>query len=110
MTTYTGFHNCTPAFSETFPGDSESVFASRLRLREIELGHDTQIGEYCQLSPLVDIMGNVKIGARCFFGGSSVVIPHVTIGDDCTIGAGAVVIRDVPSGSKVVGNPGRIIG
>ena len=73
------------------------------------IGHDTQIGDYCQLSPLVDIMGNVKIGARCFFGGSAVVIPHVTIGDDCTIGAGAVVIRDVPSGSKVVGNPGRII-
>jgi sugar O-acyltransferase (sialic acid O-acetyltransferase NeuD family) len=73
------------------------------------IGHDTVIGDYCQLSPLVDIMGNVKIGARCFFGGSAVVIPHVTIGDDCTIGAGAVVIRDVPSGSRVVGNPGRII-
>lgn len=73
------------------------------------IGHDASFGDYCQLSPHVDICGFVKVGARCFFGGGATVIPHVQIGDDCVIGAGAVVIKDVPSGATVVGNPARRI-
>lgn len=51
----------------------------------------------------------VAIGKRCFIGANSIILPGVTIGDECVIAAGAVVSKNIPSGSLVVGNPGRII-
>jgi acetyltransferase-like isoleucine patch superfamily enzyme len=52
---------------------------------------DTVIGKFCQ------------IGARSF------IMPGIKIGDHCVVGAATVVTKDVPSGSVIVGNPGRIV-
>jgi maltose O-acetyltransferase len=51
----------------------------------------------------------IRIGSRCFIGGSSTVAPGVTIGDHCIVGAGSVVLEDVPSGCAVGGNPARVL-
>jgi maltose O-acetyltransferase len=51
----------------------------------------------------------VKIGRDCWIGGGSRILPGVTIGDGCIVGAGSIVTHDVPSGSKVAGNPARLM-
>lgn len=73
------------------------------------VGHDTQIGRATTLSPLVNIMGEVRVGDAVFFGGSAVVLPRITVGDRVTIGAGTVVINSTSAEQTIVGNPARII-
>lgn len=51
----------------------------------------------------------VRIGDRCWIGGSVTILPGVTIGDRVTIGAGSVVVSDIPSDSIAVGNPAQVI-
>jgi maltose O-acetyltransferase len=51
----------------------------------------------------------VRIGQRCFIGGSAVIGPGVTIGDGVIVAGGAVVLRDFPSDCVVAGNPARVI-
>jgi len=49
------------------------------------------------------------IGNHVVIGTGSTVLGAITVGDDACIGAGSVVVKDVPSGSTVVGVPGRIV-
>ncbi|MEO8697052.1 MAG: DapH/DapD/GlmU-related protein [Acidimicrobiales bacterium] len=51
----------------------------------------------------VHIERGATVGAGC------VLLPGVCIGEGALVGAGAVVVRDVPAGTKVVGNPGRVL-
>lgn len=55
------------------------------------------------------VVGEVRIGSRCFIGAGAVVMPGVSVGDDCVIGAATVVTKDVPAGSVVAGNPARVV-
>lgn len=71
------------------------------------VGHDTVLGAYSTLSPMVNVMGEVKVGESAFFGGSSTVLPRISIGSAATIAAGATVTSSVPSGRTVVGTPAR---
>lgn len=52
----------------------------------------------------------IYIGANVWIGGSAIILPGIIIGDNAIIGAGSVVTRDVAAGTKVAGNPARIIG
>lgn len=49
------------------------------------------------------LMPNVVVGTN------ACVLGAITIGEGARIGAGSVVVRDVPSGTTVVGIPGRIV-
>lgn len=51
----------------------------------------------------------IKIGERCFIGGSCTIMPGVNIDNEVIVAAGAVVFHDVPSNSIVAGNPAKII-
>lgn len=51
----------------------------------------------------------IRVGSRCWLGGSVTVLAGVQIGDDCVIGAGSVVTKNIPSKSVAVGNPCRVI-
>jgi acetyltransferase EpsM len=74
------------------------------------VGHDSEIGDYCTLSPRTLICGNVKVGEGVFFGVGACVIPGVRIGDGATIGAGSVVNRDVHPNSIWTGVPIKHLG
>ena len=75
------------------------------------------IGSETTLGPLALIVAHradgapdpVRIGRRCFIGGSALIGPGVTIGDGVVIAGGAVVLRDVPDDCIVAGNPARVI-
>ncbi len=62
-----------------------------------------------EISPLVSILGRVKVGEFSQIGANSTILPDVTIGRNVIIGAGSVVTKDVPDNRLVVGVPARII-
>lgn len=86
------------------------------------------IGDYCSISMNVQIYSHdsvdwavsggekpyqyapTSIGSRCYIGPNSVISRGVCIGDGAVIGANSFVNTDVSPGSKVAGNPARVIG
>ncbi len=51
----------------------------------------------------------VSIGANVWIGGGAKILPGVTVGDDAIIGAGSIVTKNVAAGTRVVGNPARVL-
>lgn len=74
------------------------------------VGHDSQIGDYCTLAPRTLICGNVKVGEGVEFGVGSCVLPGKRVGDGAVIGAGSVVNRDVHPNSVWAGVPIKHLG
>ncbi len=86
------------------------------------------IGDYCSVSMNVQIYSHdsvdwavsggekpyqyapTTIGSRCYIGPNSVISRGVRIGDGAVIGANSFVNTDVAPGTKVAGNPARVIG
>lgn len=50
-----------------------------------------------------------SIGRDVFIGSNSSLVAPLAIGDGAATGAGTVVLRDVPAGTRVVGNPARVL-
>lgn len=74
-----------------------------------QIHHDVIIGEYCELSPRVTLLGNVKIGNFTSIGSNTTILPGITVGSNCIIGAGSVIVKNMPDNCLVYGVPGRII-
>lgn len=72
------------------------------------VGHDTSIGEFCEICPGVHIAGGCKIGDYVFIGTGAVILPYVKIGTGAVVAAGAVVKSDVPENTLVAGIPSEI--
>ena len=70
--------------------------------------HDCIVEDGGQISPGVNLGGNVKIGSCATIGIGAVVIEKVTVGANSIVGAGGVVIADVPANVLVAGVPARI--
>ncbi len=83
--------------------------------------NNIQIGDYCQISPHVQIYDHdhdfrdreglkskkykcesVIIGSNVWIGAESVVLRGTIIGDNCVIGAGSVIKGSIPSNTVVV--------
>jgi sugar O-acyltransferase (sialic acid O-acetyltransferase NeuD family) len=71
--------------------------------------HECILHNAVHIGPGAVLTGNVTVGERTFVGANSVIKQGVVIGKDVIIGAGSVIIHDVADGTKVVGNPGKII-
>lgn len=69
--------------------------------------HDVTIGNFCEISPRVNLLGNVIIGDFCSLGTASTILPKVKIGNNVTVGAGAVVTKDIADDLTVVGIPAK---
>ena len=73
------------------------------------IDHDNVIEDGANIGPGVHTSGRVTIEQDAFLGVGTVVIPDASVGRGAICGAGTVVIRRVEPGTKVVGNPARII-
>jgi len=74
------------------------------------VGHDSVVGDFCDISPGVIITGHSKIGNYVQIGSGAIILPGVKIGDNSFISAGSVISQDIPENSKVVGTiPSRVI-
>ncbi len=69
------------------------------------ISHEVVIGEFCEISPYVRLLGNTSVGSFSSIGTGAIVLPGVKIGSHVKVGAGAVVTKDVPDHSVVVGVP-----
>ncbi|MDG4949873.1 acetyltransferase [Weeksellaceae bacterium KMM 9724] len=74
------------------------------------IGHDSRIGEFCEICPSVNIAGHIDIGDYTFIGTGAIIYPNVKIGSNVAITAGSVVRKNVPDNSIVHGFPAKIIG
>ena len=81
------------------------------------IGETTIIGDNVTLYQGVTLGGTGKehgkrhptIGNNVMISAGAKVLGSFTIGDNSKIGAGSVVLSEVPSGSTVVGVPGRVV-
>lgn len=72
------------------------------------IGHDTVVGEFCEICPSVSISGHCDIGDFVFIGTGATILPSVKIGKNSIIAAGSVVSKDVPENVMVAGVPAVI--
>lgn len=83
----------------------------------VVIGETTVIGDDCTLYQGVTLGGTGKdtgkrhptIGNRVIISSGARVLGPFTVGDDVKIGSGSVVLKEVPSGSTVVGIPGKVV-
>ncbi|NNN01012.1 MAG: serine O-acetyltransferase [Acidimicrobiaceae bacterium] len=83
----------------------------------VVIGETAQIGDDVTMYHAVTLGGltlnkgkrHPTVGDRVMIGAGAKILGPVVIGDDSRIGANAVVVHDVPSGSVIVGVPGRIL-
>ena len=71
--------------------------------------HDSIIGDYSTVAPNAVILGNVKIGMRCYIGANATILPNLTICDDVVVGAGCVVTKNITEKGNYIGIPARKI-
>ena len=69
------------------------------------ISHDVTIGQFCEISPYVKLLGNTSVGDHTSVGAGAIVLPGVRIGSHVKVGAGAVVTKDVADYSTVAGIP-----
>ena len=50
-----------------------------------------------------------EIGNNCYIGPNVIISKGVTLGDGCVVGANSFINRPFPSGSKIAGNPAKVI-
>lgn len=50
-----------------------------------------------------------KIGNNCYIGPNTIISKGVVIGNNCIIGANSFVNKSFPDGSKIAGNPAKIL-
>lgn len=112
-------HHTAFVCNTTTLGEGSQVLAQALVAADSKVGeaciinhkasidHECVLGDGVHIAPGATVCGCVTIGDNILIGAGSVVLPKLTIGSGSKIGAGAVVTNDVPSGSVIVGNPGR---
>ncbi|MCW3070125.1 MAG: hypothetical protein JWO44_15 [Bacteroidetes bacterium] len=71
--------------------------------------HECRIADFAHIAPGAVLCGNVSVGEGSFVGANSVVKQGITIGKNVIIGAGAVITKDIADGTKIVGNPQRML-
>ena len=73
------------------------------------IGHETIIGSFSTVAPLVAISGNVQIGRYVEIGTAASIRQGVVINDGSMVGMGSVVTKNVAENTMVFGSPAKAI-
>jgi carbonic anhydrase/acetyltransferase-like protein (isoleucine patch superfamily) len=101
-------------FGAVLRGDNERItIGSETNVQELcvfhtDMGFPLTIGEGCTIGHRA-ILHGCTLGRNTLVGMGAIILNGAKIGDNCLIGAGALVPegREVPSGSLVIGMPGK---
>ena len=75
----------------------------------VHVGHNSIIGDDCEICVGTTLGGEVTIGDGVRIGGNTWVKPLVVIEDGAIIGGGSVVTRSIPAHEVWCGNPARFL-
>jgi sugar O-acyltransferase (sialic acid O-acetyltransferase NeuD family) len=70
-------------------------------------GHNSRVGDYCVLSPSVQVLGAAALDERVFVGARASISPGCRVGAGSIVGAHAFVLANVASNTTVVGVPAK---
>lgn len=73
------------------------------------MGHDVQIGRYCQVNSFAFFAGYSKVSDLVSVNAGAKLIQNVVVEENAVVGMGSVVINKVKSGTTVFGIPARRI-
>ena len=73
------------------------------------IGHETKIGDFVTLAPLVAISGRVNIADLVEIGTGASVKQGLCLGHGAMLGMGGVLTKDIPENSLYFGNPAKFI-
>ena len=73
------------------------------------MGHDVQIGKFCQVNSFAFFAGFVKVHDMVSVNAGAKIIQNIIIEEESVVGIGSVVLRRVKKGTTVFGNPAKKI-
>lgn len=83
---------------------TDTVIGNGVKLdNQIQVGHNTRIGEHSALAGCVGIAGSASIGAHCTVGGAGMILGHLEIADGVHISAASVVTRSISKPGQYTG-------
>lgn len=97
-------------YSQTYIGVDGVMGNNNIIGQQVYIAHNFIIGDNNFITPHTTIGGYCRIGNTCHLGFNCTIIEGIEIADETLVGAGSVIIRNTEPFSKIVGNPGHIIG
>ncbi|MBX3118528.1 MAG: UDP-3-O-(3-hydroxymyristoyl)glucosamine N-acyltransferase [Fimbriimonadaceae bacterium] len=76
---------------------------------QIQIGHNTTVGDHTVIAGGVGVAGSVHIGARNIIGGATIFRDHVSTTDDVVLGGATGVDRDITEPGIYFGQPAQPI-
>jgi len=75
----------------------------------VQIGHNTKIGCFSQITAGAIICGRASIGEKCWIAPNACIDNGVSIGNGTVIGMGSVVLKDVPAETVSAGVPAKVL-
>lgn len=75
----------------------------------VQIGHNTIIKKFTQITAGSIIAGRAKIGKGCWISPNSVIDIGCEIGDNCMVGTSSLVRSSFPKNSVIVGSPAKFL-
>jgi sugar O-acyltransferase (sialic acid O-acetyltransferase NeuD family) len=72
------------------------------------IGHDSQLGDFAQVSPGGRVSGASRIAEGALLGSNAVVAQCRSVGRYATLGAGSFAMTDIPDEATAIGIPARV--
>lgn len=73
----------------------------------VGLGHESVLGNFCQINPGAQVGGLATIGDRVLVGSGATILNGIHVNVDATIASGAVIFNRVPANALMLGNPAK---
>lgn len=71
------------------------------------IGHDTKIGNFCEIEPFSSVAGNVIIEDGAILHARSTIAPKIHVGENAVVGVGSVILKNIESDCTMFGYPAR---
>lgn len=91
-----------------FVGSNVTLGKGALINARASVHHDSWVGDFVEIAPSAEILGNCTLHDFCFIGANATILPKVRIGKNAIVAAGAIVTEDVPDNCLVAGVPAVI--